>query len=179
VKGEVEVVMVRSLVAMVVLFGVLACAGSSAPSPAPAPAAPAPGLASADDPAETVRRVYELYQGKPTSPAPWLPAASAQLARSWGVATMEAEDACGVPAIYQSDVIVDAQDHQISAVQVKAKKAGEKATATARFENFGKPHSVEFDLVYEEGAWRIDDVRPTGASLQVRIRDTVVAGDGC
>jgi hypothetical protein len=180
--------MIRSLGSVVVLGLGLACAGApspepapvAAPAPVPAPApAPADALVSADDPAETVRRVYALYQGEPAARAPWLPAASAQLGQSWGSAVMEAEDACGVPAIFESDVIVDAPAVRLGSVKVEAQKTGETATATARFENFGKASTVRFDLVYEGGAWRIDDVHPSGDSLRKRIMTTVVAGDGC
>lgn len=154
-----------------------------APAADPVPTAAPSGkgaTASATDPVETVRSVYAQYDASPDATEPrWLPVATAELARTWDVARTEAVDACGVAAIDQGDVMVDAQDIRISKLTVTAKVEGESARATARFQNFDEPREVRLDLVREGGLWRIDDVHPTGDSLKQRILQTVVAGDGC
>jgi hypothetical protein len=167
----------------------LACAGvdgapppERAPASVPAPAAPAP-VAPADSPADVIRSLYATYADDTARDPRWLPFASERLARTWRAAVEESRDACGVPAIFESDPVVDAQDFgPIQDLQVEAQRDGKNAaTATARFVNLGQPATVGFDLVRDGGAWRIDNIRPsrTGLDLNGRIRDTVVAGDGC
>jgi hypothetical protein len=97
----------------------------------------------------------------------------------WGSAVAEAVDACGVAVIYQSDVLLDAQDHELTALEVTAAVDGDEATATARFQNLGKPTEIRLALVREDGVWRIDDVLPPGKTLRERIFSTIVDGDGC
>lgn len=162
----------------------LACAGPTpsavedvlpaAPAAPAAPATPAPAAPSGD-PADPVRKIYAGYLG---TGAEWLPYASTGLVRDWAAAVATAEkNGCGMAPIHESDVIVDGQDVELGNVVVDAETTGERALARARFENFGAPKEVRFDLVFENGSWRIDDVHPTGPSLREQIRATIENDD--
>lgn len=63
--------------------------------------------------------------------------------------------------ILDGDPIVDAQDWQISGLNVSADGRPEagRAKATAKFLNFGAPKEVHFDLVEIGAQWRVDNVR--------------------
>lgn len=57
------------------------------------------------------------------------------------------------------DPFVDGQDWELGAVKVKEiYRSGGEARVRADFANFGKPRSIVFSLVREDGAWRIDDI---------------------
>jgi hypothetical protein len=59
----------------------------------------------------------------------------------------------------EMDPFIDAQDWDISAVDVAVRDAGaEKASATVSFKNLGKPHTVMLDLVKLKDGWRIADI---------------------
>ena len=59
----------------------------------------------------------------------------------------------------EMDPFIDAQDWDISAVDVAARDTGaEKASATVSFKNLGKPHTVMLDLVKLKDGWRIADI---------------------
>ena len=57
------------------------------------------------------------------------------------------------------DPFIDAQDWDISAVDVAVRDTGaEKASANVSFKNLGKPTTVVLDLVKLRGEWRIADI---------------------
>jgi len=57
------------------------------------------------------------------------------------------------------DPFIDAQDWDISAVDVAVRDTGaEKAVATVSFKNLGKPTTVVLDLVKLRDGWRIADI---------------------
>ena len=59
----------------------------------------------------------------------------------------------------EMDPFIDAQDWDISAVDVAVRDAGaEKASATVSFKNLGKPTNVVLDLVKLRDGWRIADI---------------------
>ena len=58
------------------------------------------------------------------------------------------------------DPFIDAQDWDISAVNVAVRDTGAgKASATVSFKNLGKPTTVVLDLVKLRGEWRIADIK--------------------
>lgn len=60
------------------------------------------------------------------------------------------------------DPIVDGQDWEIGGLTLKeVYRSGGEARVRTDFANFGKPRSLLFSLVREDGAWRIDDIAET------------------
>jgi hypothetical protein len=63
--------------------------------------------------------------------------------------------------VFNYDPIVSAQDWNLSPVVVTVEKEPEnrRMTLIAMFQNGGQPTSVHYDLVEEEGNWRVDNIR--------------------
>jgi len=60
------------------------------------------------------------------------------------------------------DVFVNGNDFVLSKVKVALlAKSVTQATVQAHFDNHRQPQAITFDLVREDGAWRIDEVRST------------------
>ena len=69
------------------------------------------------------------------------------------------EKAAGELSTLDMDPFIDAQDWDISAVDVAVRdNSAEKASATVSFKNLGKPTTVVLDLVKLRGEWRIADI---------------------
>ena len=65
------------------------------------------------------------------------------------------------------DPFIDAQDWEIADLKFDVKPAGDKASATVAFTNFGQPKAVSLDLVKSPSAgWRIVDIRAPSGSLR-------------
>jgi hypothetical protein len=61
------------------------------------------------------------------------------------------------------DFLSDSQDPNVTDLEIGAPEIdGERATVAVDFKNWDKPTALVFDLVREEGAWRVDDVRKDG-----------------
>ena len=60
------------------------------------------------------------------------------------------------------DVFVDGQDWQLTELKIAlVSKSATRAQVRATFKNFDHPSDMLFDLVLEDGHWRIDDVEKT------------------
>jgi len=60
------------------------------------------------------------------------------------------------------DVFIDGQDWKLTGLNIAlVSNAADKAQVRATFKNFGEPSNMLFDLVREEGHWRVDDVTKT------------------
>jgi hypothetical protein len=60
------------------------------------------------------------------------------------------------------DVFVDGQDWKLTELKITLiSKSAEIAQVRAMFKNFGAPSNMLFDLVREDGRWRVDDVTKT------------------
>jgi uncharacterized protein DUF3828 len=60
------------------------------------------------------------------------------------------------------DVFIDGQDWKLTELKiVLVSKSADEAEVRATFKNFGEPCNQLFDLVREEGGWRIDDITKT------------------
>ena len=60
------------------------------------------------------------------------------------------------------DVFVDGQDWKLTELKIAlVSKSADRAQVRATFKNFGQPSNMLFDLVREEGDWRVDDVEKT------------------
>lgn len=141
----------------IVLIAALALAACSPPSPREQEAAPA------SDPAEVIRPLYERYLTDPAATtfpaleeqAPW----SASMRQA--LVDMMARSRVANEPILDADPFVLAQDWRISAVAVSTDSvvANSHAVVRARFVNIGQPREVLFDMTWEGGGWRVDNIR--------------------
>jgi uncharacterized protein DUF3828 len=60
------------------------------------------------------------------------------------------------------DVFINGQDWKLSGLKISlVSKNADRAQVRAIFKNFDKANDMLFDLVRENGAWRIDDIQAT------------------
>ena len=122
----------------------------------------APGAAWAQDIAAASRFVEGLYAGYHGDGADYLGRQAGQVFSPRLRALLKRDrqlTPAGDVGALDGDPICDCQDFEISQVRVEAAPAGkDRARATARFVNLGKPATVRFDLVATPGGWRIDNL---------------------
>jgi hypothetical protein len=85
--------------------------------------------------------------------------------RLWGLVLRDRRlTPAGDVGALDGDPICDCQDYAITGVvvQVTAAAAPDRATAIAKFRNFGEPTTVTLDLVVLKGRWRIDNIHAKG-----------------
>jgi hypothetical protein len=139
-------------------------------------AAPAPegGAEAVADPAAVIAPLYERYRTDPavtTFPAlpeqaPWSASLRAELE-----AMMARSQATQEP-ILDFDPFVNAQDWQIGAVAVTTDGFAENSHAVVRahFVNGDHEDEVVYDLIWEGGGWRVDNIRHEGWDLRQIVR---------
>lgn len=150
-----------------IILGAAALAALAACTP-PAQEPPTPDAAP-PDPADAIRPLYDSYLTEgATFPdfehqAPW----SASL---WAVlqAMVARSEARGEP-ILDFDPLIDAQDYQLADLNVTTDAVVENSHASVRasFTNAGAPAEVVYDLVWENGGWRVDNIRTSRWDLRV------------
>lgn len=70
------------------------------------------------------------------------------------------------------DPYIDGQDFDIADFEIGAAGiAGEYASADVTFTNFGEPRSLTYELVLENGGWKIDDVVSTNPENSYRLSE--------
>jgi hypothetical protein len=71
--------------------------------------------------------------------------------------------------ILDFDPLIDAQDYQLADLNVSTDGVVENSHATvrARFTNSGAPAEIVYDLVWEDGGWRVDNIRTSRWDLRV------------
>jgi hypothetical protein len=70
------------------------------------------------------------------------------------------------------DPFIDGQDFDIKAFSIDAVAIeGDIATAGVSFTNFGEPRQLVYDLVFEDGGWRIDDVASVTPGNEYRLSE--------
>lgn len=134
-------------------------------SPAAEKANAPPAAASADDPAAVVRPIYARYMpGAPQTQfpdlkdqAPW----SASLRQA--MIDQDARFAAvkdGDPEGIDFDVFMNAQDWQLSNLNVASENVVPQHTARVRatFQNADAHEEVDYDMVWENNSWRIDNM---------------------
>ena len=136
------------------------------PTPQKPAEAPPPATATqASAPADVIRPLYDRYL-RPTDPAvstwpaledqaPW----SADL-RAKLVAMIARSNAINEP-ILDFDPIVDAQDGTTANLNVATDSVVENSHAVVRatFTQENQPREILYDLIWEGGGWRIDNIR--------------------
>lgn len=124
----------------------------------------APPSTSTDTPAvATVRAVYAAYQNPTPTPtgdsADWSGFRSKQLAALFDA--LPAKQLASDEPILDFDPIVGGQDWAITDLTF-TEAPGATATTklvTAKFKNLDDPRAVTFQVVEENGAWKIDNVQ--------------------
>ncbi|MET3924768.1 DUF3828 domain-containing protein [Devosia sp. 2618] len=70
------------------------------------------------------------------------------------------------------DPYVDGQDYELTDFEIGAPGiAGDYASSTVTFKNFGEPRSLTFEMVREDGGWKIDDVVSENPDNEYRLSD--------
>ncbi len=74
----------------------------------------------------------------------------------------EAETPAGEVGRMDWDPFVDGQDWEVTGLKIsQVYQSGGEARVRAVFANFGEPRNILFNLVREDGKWRIDDIAET------------------
>lgn len=136
----------------------LAAAASIAAACSRQAAQPAP---SGPDPAEAIISIYAPYMA-PNAPfpdfehqAPWSQDLWAQM-QAMMARSREIDE-----PILNFDPVINAQDGGVSALAVTtdAVAYGSHAVVRARFVNLGRQEEILFDLIWENDAWRVNNIR--------------------
>lgn len=141
-------------------------------------AADAAPLAREPDPTIWLRKIYDLYHhaetSKETEKQTNLELIEARASKSLA-ALFKRDHDCevkerGVCAL-DWDFIIDGQDWRLSKIDVGALVvAGDKATVTVSFDNYGTTCRNIYYFVRENGAWKVDDIEmKRGSDAPVRI----------
>lgn len=70
------------------------------------------------------------------------------------------------------DPFIDGQDWEITDLEIGAAGiAGDYASADVSFKNFGEERTLSYDLVKEDGGWKIDDVASTTPGNEYRLSE--------
>ena len=70
------------------------------------------------------------------------------------------------------DPYVDGQDFEITDFEIGAAGiAGDYASADVTFKNFGEPRTLTYELVLEDGGWKIDDVVSSNPDNMYRLSE--------
>lgn len=124
------------------------------------------------DPAVWLREVYDLYKRVENKPEVSNQASYRLVVDRASKSLSELfkrNDACeaegqGICAL-DWDFIIDGQDFKLSKIKVgKAVIAGDKASVTVSFKNFGASCVNVYRFVREDGQWKVDDVETARGS---------------
>ena len=128
------------------------------------------GVASAHaevdgDPVALITAIYQTYADNTPSlgadAEPGLPHVYSQRLQAL-IDKDEKETPEGMVGRIDWDVFVDGQDWQLSELKIAlVSKSATRAQVRATFKNFDHPSNMLFDLVLEDGHWRIDDIEKT------------------
>ncbi|MGQ0533091.1 MAG: DUF3828 domain-containing protein [Caulobacteraceae bacterium] len=140
------------------IVGLGACQRAAEQTETPAAAESARAIT---DPAVVVRQIYDPYLVRdgntPTleQAAPW----SARMAAD--IAAMRGRTEPGTAAPLDFDPVIAGQDYRLSDVATTTDSVVENSHAVVRasFTNIGQRQEVLYDLVWEEGRWKVDNIR--------------------
>jgi hypothetical protein len=128
----------------------------------------APAAAPASDPAAVIRPLYDRYMTEGAqfpdfrNQAPWSASLWTQLE------AMNARSEAMNEPILDFDPLIDGQDYQLSNLTVTTDALVENSSAVVRasFTNAGHPSEVVYDMVWEDGGWRVDNIRTAAWDLR-------------
>jgi hypothetical protein len=70
------------------------------------------------------------------------------------------------------DPFIDGQDWELSDLQIgPATITGDHASDNVTFKNFGEVRTLSYDLVKEDGGWKINDVQSTSPDNEYRLSE--------
>lgn len=70
------------------------------------------------------------------------------------------------------DPYIDGQDYEVTEFEIGAAGiAGDYASVDVTFNNFGQPRALTYELVLEDGGWKIDDVVSTNPDNLYRLSE--------
>jgi len=109
------------------------------------------------DPVALIASIYKTYTAE-SNPAGYADVYSRRLQ---GLIDADAKNTpAGDAGKIDWDVFVDGNNWELSNLKIAlVAKAPERAQVRARFINMKEPRDMVFDLVREDGEWRIDDIR--------------------
>jgi len=111
------------------------------------------------DPVSLIKAIYATYTADNDNPG--LPHIYSKRLQAL-IDKDEKETPEGMVGRIDWDVFIDGQDWKLTELNIAlVSKAADKAQVRATFKNFGQPSNMLFDLVREDGHWRIDDVTKT------------------
>lgn len=77
------------------------------------------------------------------------------------------------------DPFIDGQDYEVTDLVIGAAGiAGDYASLDVSFNNFGQPRILTYELVREDGGWKIDDVVSANPNSEYRLSDIFKAAAG-
>lgn len=77
------------------------------------------------------------------------------------------------------DPYVDGQDYQLSNLVIgDADISGDEAAVDVSFDNFDQPVSLTYELVFEDGGWKIDDVVSEEGEYPYRLSEIFLSALG-
>jgi hypothetical protein len=120
-----------------------------------------PAGAAASDPAAVIGPLYDRYMTEDAqfpdfqNQAPW----STELWRE--LQAMSARSEALNEPILDFDPLIDGQDYQLANLNVATESLTQNSHAVVRasFENLGEHKEVVYDLIWQDGAWRVDNIR--------------------
>jgi Protein of unknown function (DUF3828) len=109
------------------------------------------------DPVSLIKAIYKTYEeDRPQSEHIYSKRLQALVDKD------EKETPEGMVGRIDWDVFVDGQDWKLTELDITlVSKSADKAQVRATFKNFDHPSNMLFDLVHEDGRWRVDDVIKT------------------
>ena len=77
--------------------------------------------------------------------------------------------------VFEFNPIAGARDYSITNLRIEVDRpaAAGKAHAIARFENLGHSTTVGYELILEDGSWKVDAIRSAGQDLRQAIIDAL------
>ena len=111
------------------------------------------------DPVSLIKAIYATYTADNDNPG--LPRIYSKRLQAL-IDKDEKETPEGMVGRIDWDVFVDGQDWKLTELKIAlVSKSADKAQVRATFKNFDQSSNMLFDLVREDGRWRIDDVTKT------------------
>jgi hypothetical protein len=105
-----------------------------------------------------ITAIYKTYQTETDQPG--LPHVFSK--RLQALIDKDEKEAQGEVGRIDWDVFIDGQDWKLTELKITpVSQTPSQAQVRATFKNFDKPSDMLFDLVLEDGHWRVDDIEKT------------------